>query len=112
MPLPEFGDHLDPEPEDISRIMELLPARCRGCKYIQSMIGILLVFESSTGGPWPIIEEVDVQCTGYEGEAEHYDIQSITLPSGTSCGLLFPFIDEDRCPYKRQLDEYYPSSLE
>lgn len=51
MSLPEFGDHLPPEPEDIDRIMELLPERCRACPMASFSIGLLLSFEASTGGP-------------------------------------------------------------
>ena len=60
MSIPEFGDHLSPNPDDIDRIMEtLLPERCRGCKTAEFMIGMLLAFESSTGGPWSIIEDIE-----------------------------------------------------
>ena len=98
MLIPKFGDGLSPEPDDIDRIMEaLLPERCRGCKHAEFMIGLLLTFESSTGGPWPIIEDIEERCTGYEGELEPSTVRSIDTLAGR--GLLFDFFDEDKCPY-------------
>ena len=108
MPLPEFGDGLDPEPEDIDRIMDLLPEHCRGCKVAEFSIGLLLSFESSTGGPWSTIEDINEHCTGYEGELEPSGIEAIDSPEGVRMGLFFPIdsllSNKDRCPYFRRHD--------
>ncbi len=103
MPIPEFGDGLPPEPNDINRIMEtLLPERCRGCKHAEFTIGLLLAFESSTGGPWSIIEDIGKRCTGYEGRMEPSGVEKIDTPDGE--GLFFPFFDKDGCPYAQLPD--------
>jgi len=99
MPLPEFSDGLPPEPDDIDRIMDLLPERCRGCKHAEFVIGVLLAFESSTGGPWGIFEDIEEKCSGYEGRIRPSGVEAIETPQGQ--GLFFPFFDEDKCPYAR-----------
>ena len=103
MSIPEFGDGLPPEPDDVDRIVDtLLPERCRGCKHAEFVIGLLLAFESSTGGPWWTLEDIEDKCIGYQGVPEPSTIQSIDTPVGQ--GLLFDFFDTDSCPYA-QLSE-------
>lgn len=108
MPLHEFGDHLDPEPDDIDRIMDLLPVRCRGCKHAEFMLMLLLSFESSTGGPWSIIEDIEERCTGWEGKVEPTSVEALDTEGGVRLGLFMPMDDlfggKDNCPYARLPD--------
>ncbi|MEX1995694.1 MAG: hypothetical protein WD887_02875 [Candidatus Saccharimonadales bacterium] len=108
MSIPEFGDHLDPEPKDIDRIMDLLPERCKGCKHAEFMIMLLLSFESSTGGPWPYIEDTEEYCTGWEGEVEPTNVEALDTKGGVRLGLFMPMDDffgsKGKCPYARLHD--------
>ena len=108
MSIPEFGDHLDPEPEDIDRIMDLLPERCRGCKHAEFMLMLLLSFESSTGGPWSIIEDIEERCTGWEGQVEPTNIEALDTEGGVRLGLFMPMDDlfggKNSCPYAQLPD--------
>lgn len=107
MNIPKFGDGLPTEPDDIDRLMEtLMPERCRGCRVAEFMIGLLLAFESSTGGPWAVFDDIEENCSGREttSPAGHLDIKRIGLPDGRS-GLFFPFSDEELvCPYSTYLN--------
>ncbi len=48
-------------------IDELLPERCRGCKYAEFMFTLLIAFSSSTGGPETqerMLEDIEERCPG------------------------------------------------
>lgn len=52
-----------------------------------------------------MIEEIDENCSGYEGETKDTEVQAYDTEHGVRLGLFFPiamFDDKQNCPYFRQ----------
>jgi hypothetical protein len=94
---------LDGAKAEFNEVLELLPLRCRTCKYGQFAIGLAWAFDESTGAFWPTVEDMREIC----GE-EECDVAGSTNPGAEIINehapLLFlplPDANRDTCPYRK-----------
>ena len=107
--LNDLMPQLEEDPSDFNEVLELIPLRCRTCKYGQIALGLAWSFDFSTGAFWPTVEDMREIC-GRGEEVPNLGVKDPDTEAGiidTEAGemLSMPLpVSGDKCPLEQHAE--------